>query len=399
MKELITNPYSFDTYKVERNRHGQAVVTAKIMKAGRLKYQDKNGKIFHGNITLDGLNKAASTAKLKPVTIKHPPQLLTPEDVSHYQEGMSADDFKVESVDGEDWLVGSLVLTTERAIKTAEDGKLGVSAGYFRFDNDEAKFDENGDLDFSPDINHIAIGCDNPRAEGASISLDEAEDDSARIYSFAEKQQITPKHEVSRMKEKLSAVKVGALSMDEAQIEYDEAESKNAIEVLRSREDVIVAHVNAMQESMDNMAKEHEQAIGDLSGENKGLSAKVEELEKEKENMVSLDDLDALVQERSEIQADLDARGIKETFKTILEGKKMVVVHDFPNRSFDDSEIDGAYKTRNVDEKDMAERAKSKKALAGVQNNSMDSGNKVSYSQVSIAAIKRNRELQKRRVS
>ncbi len=395
MKELLTNPYSFDAYKIGRDSQGRAVIDAKIMTTGKLRYVTVDGDEYYGNITLDALNKAVPTAKMKPITVKHPPDMISPSDVTKYQEGISADNYRVEEIDGKPWLIGPVILQSDRAIGTAESGKLGVSAGYYR---DAIPTDVDGVYNFENiDINHIAIGCDNPRAEGAGLSLDEAEDDSARIYSFAKQQ--TPKKQEVIMKQKLNAVKVGEFSLDEAPIKYDEAGegTEQAISTLAERETKLVTRLEEVQISMDEAEEVHKKELGDATGEVKALTAKVEELEKENENKISLDEVDAMAEERADVKAELAAREIDVNFKTIKEGKKLVVEHDFPNQSFDESEIEGAYKTRNVDKKDLAERKKSEKALESAT--SMDSGDKVSVSQLTIAAIKKNKQLQKRRVS
>lgn len=399
MKQLITNPYSFDAYEVKKDSQGRGIVRARIMTTGRLKYIDKNGNVFFGNISLDELKSAKerNTASLKPITVRHPPGMLSPSDVTKYQEGMSGEGFVIEEYDGKPWLVGPVVLQTDTAISAAENGEFGVSSGYQR---KAVPTGVDGEFDFKDiDINHIAIACKNPRAEGASISLDEAEDDSARIYSFANQQK--PKKKEVIMKQKLIAVKVGDFSLDEASIEYDETGTgtEHAIAKYDERETKLVEKLELTQASMDNAQIEHDQAIGDLSGENKVLKAKLEELEKEKEGMVSLDDIDTMVEERAEIQNGLDTRGIKSEFKTVLEGKRLVVEHDFPNVSFDDAQIDGAYKTRNLNEGDLNERRKSKEALLKLKNgdHSMDSGNRISFSQLDIKAMIRNKQLKKRR--
>jgi hypothetical protein len=388
MKRLYTNPYSFDAYEVKKDSQGRGIVTAKIMKVGKLKYNTPEGKTFYGNISLEELEKAIPTARHKPVTIKHPPGMLNPSDVTKYQEGISTDNFRIEDMDGEQWLVGDYILQSDKAIETAESGKLGTSAGYFR---NAVPTDVDGEFDFvNIDFNHHAIGCDNPRAEGAGLSLDEAEEDSAKVYSFAKQQKPKQKREVI-MKRQLNAVKVGAdFSMDEAPIEYDEAGTgtDNAISVLIDREGKLVSHMEKMQESMDNAEEAHKEREGELSGENKALKAKVEELEKEKETMISLDEVDEISNERSGIKDEIAARGIEGTFKTILEGKRMVVEHDFPDQSFDDAEIEGAYKTRNVDKKDVDERRKSREALKNADKTSMDS-RKVPLSKIDPKELKK----------
>lgn len=386
MKQLLTNPYSFDACKVEKDSQGRAIINAKIMTTGRLKYKNKNGDTFYGNITLEELEKAVPSANLKPITIKHPPEMVRPSDVTKYQKAFSADGYSIKEIDGKPWLYGPVVLNSEEALSVAESGKLGVSAGYFR---DAEPTGVDGEFNFKNiDINHIAIGCDNPRAEGAGLSLDEAEDDSARIYSFA-KSAKTKKKEVI-MKQKLSAVKVGDLSMDEISIEYDEAGkgTEQAIAMFQDRELKLVDQLGKVQGSMDNAEETHKTELGEVTGKNKALTSKVEELEKEKENMVSLDEVEKITEERSGVKLEVEDRGLEANFKTVLEGKRMVIEYDFPNQSFDDSEIEGAYKTRNVDKKDVAEQKKSKKALKDHQTTSMDD-KKVGISKIDPSELKK----------
>lgn len=385
MKYLLTNPYSFDAVTVERDSQGRGVVSAKIMKAGRLKYQDEKGNTFYGNISVEELKKAAPSAGMKPITIKHPPGLVKPSDVTRYQEGVSADGYEVKEIDGEQWLFGPAILQSDRAIKTAETGKLGVSAAYNR---KAVPTGTDGEFDFVDiDINHIAIGCDNPRAEGAGISLDEAEEDSAKIYSFAKAAK--PKKKEVIMKQKLNAVKVGDFSLNEAPIEYDEAGTgtEQAIAKLQDRETKVVARLAIVQESMDEAEETHKTALGTATGENKALKAKVEELETAQKTMISVDDLDAKVGELAEVKEQAVFHKVKDAFGTPLEGKKLVVKAVYPDESFDDSEIEGAYKTIKGNSKDSAEMRKSKEALLKQSNSSMDSGDKVSFSQIDIHAI------------
>jgi len=384
MKDLLINPYSFDAYKVTRDSQGRALVDAKIMKVGRLKYDDGQGGTFYGNITLAELKKAAKTANLKPVTIKHPPGLVKPSDVTKYQEGFSADGFKVEERDGEQWLVGRLVLQSEKAIETAESGKFGISAGYNR---KAVRTNEKGVFDFiNIDINHTAIGVDNPRAEGAGLSLDEASNTTGKVYSFAE-QQPPKQREIMKLKRTQNAVSVGSFSMDEAPIEYEQ-ESENAIDKMVDRESQLVGALTAAQTSLDEATTDTEKQVGDLSGENKGLKSQIEELETKMKGMISMDDIEGRVKELSDIQAVATLHKIDVKFATPFDGKKSIVEKVYSGQSFDDSEIEGAYKTIQTNEKDTAERLKSKKALENHNVVSMDD-RKVGISKVDISALKR----------
>lgn len=370
---IQTTPYSFDAYQISKDRHGRATVNAKIMKAGMLKYQSPDGRTYYGNISLDELRKAASTASIKPITIKHPKDMLDGSTVGKYQEGTSGSSFDIQEIDGEQWLVGPVVLASDRAVKTAESGKLGVSAGYYRTAN---KTDKPDVFDFTDiDINHIAIGCDNPRAEGAGISLDEAE--TGFEYSVKTAQ---PTLKVQIMKEKLAAVSVGAFSLDEAPIEYAD-ESTPAIEVMKGREKQLVAQIGTTQASLD-----------EFKGELKALKSQNEELEGKVEGMISMDEFKPKLQEFREVERVLETLKIKDEFKTPEDGRRIAVVKAYPDQSFDDvsdEEIKGAFRAIRV--KDATEVIKSKEALKTASMDSIPGKKKIKLSQVDVNSLKPKR--------
>jgi len=392
MKYFATNPYSLDELDFEKlvpDKHGRVRVKAKIMTTGKLRYTTPDGKTYYGNITLADLEKAKGTAGLKPVTVRHPPDLLNSSDVSLYQEGVSADAATIEEIDGKPWLINELILQTDRAINTAKEGKFGVSAGYFR----DAIPKEGNVLDFSNiDINHIAIGCLNPRAEGAEMySLDDAESESGRIYPA--KQQ-NPNKEAKQMKQTLNAVEVGAFSLDEAQIEYEEG-SEGAIKALANREKKLVKYAKDLQSSLDEKEQEHKEKLGDVSGDLKVKNAKVEELEKQLENSVSMDDVGEYADKLASVREEAKFWGIKDVVKDIGEGMRLICETARPGISFDDAEIPGAYKGIVGDKKQTKKKIESDKALANVS--SMDDKTKVSISQLDIGMLKRGKTLVQRR--
>lgn len=371
--KLITNPYSFDAVTVTRDKHDRAIVKAKIMKVGQLKYYDPTtGEEFVGEISLDALEKAKQSCSMKSVTIKHPSKMLDGGDVKMYEHGMSASNPKIEKIDGETWLTNDLVLQTDKAIETVEKGKLGISAGYFRFPK---KTNEKGVFKFEDiDINHIAIGCDNPRAEGAGISLDEQSSELATLITL--NPTAKPKNEV-KMKRTLNAVKIGAdFSLDEVQIEYvDDADQ--VVEKMVGREKMLLKHIQGQQTSMDEARETSATKLGELSGEIKGLKAQVEKLEKEKANMMSMDEIDDHIAKTAEVKALAKTFGVTENFKTVEEGHKLIVAKAYPDVSFDESEIAGAIKTIKANSKDIKDQKDSKDALAKVETSMDDAGSSV----------------------
>lgn len=383
--KLITNPYSFDSVTIREDAHGRATVKAKIMKVGQLRYLDQSGKEFFANINLDDLERAKTSVALKPITIKHPQGMLTDKDIKLYQEGVSADNGKIEEIDGETWLTNDIVLTTETAKNVAREGKLGISAGYYR----DAVPNGVNIVDFKDiDINHIAIGCDNPRANGAELySLDSSESITGRIFDLDKTQH---KNEVSMEKRILNAVKGQGFSLDEAPIEYD-ATSSPAIEKLVNREKALVgqfeSEVGKNKQSFDEQTEKLKSENGNLSGEVKGLKTKTEELEKKLEGSMSMDEAQNKIKELSDIQAVATTHGMDIKFSTPFDGKKAVVEKVYSGQSFDDGEIDGAYKTITANPKDSSEMIKSKQAL---QSSSNIIG-RVSLSQIDFSNLKKRR--------
>lgn len=391
---LLTNPYSFDEIdpeKIKPDIHGRVKVRAKIMTTGKLKYIGPDGKPWIANVRLEDLEKARSTLAYKPVTIKHPPALLDGASVTAYQEGVSADNGAIEEIDGKQWLVSDLILQSDRAINTAKEGKLGVSAGYYR----KALPANGNEFDFSDiDINHIAIGCLNPRAEGAEIySLDDAESEAGMLYPA--KQQ-NPTKEVKQMKQTLNAVEVGAFSLDEAQIDYEEG-SEGAVKTFQNREKKLVKQIKDLQVSMDDKEQEHKEKFGEVSGDLKVKNAKIEELEKKLEDSVSMDDVGEYADNLSKVREEAKFWGIKDEVKDIGEGMRLVCETARPGISFDDEEIPGAYKGIVSDKKQTKKKIESDKALANAS--SMDDKTKVSFSQLDIGMLRKSKKLMERRKS
>jgi|GEM_PF-5747388 len=378
MKQLIINPYSFDTYKVERDKSGFGHARVKMMKVGKLRYVDNNGKEYFADVSFDELKKLEGNAFPVPITIRHPKNMLSPKDVLKHQHGVTGGKYKIEDIGGEQWLTTDAVLYTEDAIKTAESGKLGVSTGYWRdaiqIDGDNVKF-----KDIVP--NHLAIGAENPRAKGAGLSLDDQSGDFATVYSFDE-QKTQPTHEVTMAKRVLSAVKVGEFSLDEVTVEYAD-ESTATVEKLVEREKSIVKH-------FETEAVKSKASMDEITGENKALKLKVEKLEAEQKNMISMDEVNQQAEELAEVRQVAKELKVEGDFKNPFDGKKAIVTKVYEGQSFDDSEIPGAYKTIKADPKLAKEDIKSKQALdKAKQSGSMDDGGKkkIPLSQIDVRSL------------
>ncbi len=237
--KLLQNPYSVDDCKLEFDGNGYGRAQAKIMKVGKLRYTDQKGNPYFADISLDELKKVQNTAVPMDITIRHPKDLLSSEDVQSHSHGTTLGKPEIKEIDGEQWLIDGVILKTKEAINVAESGQLGTSAGYWR---DAIEVNE-GNVKFEDIVpNHLAIGCFSPRAKGAELfSLDSSDSESGRIFEL-DKQQTPKKRE--RMKRTLNAVSGQGYSLDGAPIEYAD-ESDGVVEKLVMREKVLVGQFDA----------------------------------------------------------------------------------------------------------------------------------------------------------
>ncbi len=386
MRQLITNPYSFDAVTIKEDAHGRAIVKAKIMKVGQLRYTDRSGRELYANVSLGDLERGKKSVSLKPITIKHPPNMLMGDDVKLYMEGTSADNAQIEEIDGETWLTNDLVLQTDTAKNVAREGRIGVSAGYYR--NAETK--GVNIVDFKDiDINHIAIGCDDPRAKGAELySLDSSESDFGRIYDLDKQQTI--KKEV-RMKRKLSAVKGQGYSLDEAQIDYVD-ESDSVIEQMDLRQKTLIgqfdAELDKQEQSFDDANEKLITEVSELKGAKTVLEEENKTLKEQAEKMISMDDVEKTISELADVRTVAETVFSKKEdipeFTKPIDGIKAVVEKKHPGVSFDDdSQYRGAFAIIKGNPKDNEEMRKSQQALEDAKKKggaSMDDDNEGKFS-------------------
>ena len=176
------------------------------------------------------------------------------------------------------------------------------------------------------------------------------------------------------IKQNLRAVKVGAFSLDEQQISFDES-AQDAIKAFEQREGKLVEKLHSFDE---------------VTGENKALKIQISELETKVSGMISKDDVGKMVQDLSEVQSVMKSYGMDEVIETPIEGMKLVVSKVYPTQSFDEAEILGAYKTIKKNEKDAKEIVKSNEALKGVSTDNI-AGKSVKFSQIDLQSLKKRR--------
>ncbi len=365
MRDLVIKGYSNDAV-YEEDANGAIRVSARVMKTGLLKYTDPRGVNYTANISEQELENSISTAGLKPIIHLHGKDMIDPDNyrdqMSERGVGTSAENFRVEEKDGEQWLVGDFVIQNKDEIELVkkakvENKKVWVSSGYYRdpvqtgassFDFKNIKF------------NHYALNVGTPRAKGASLDSIDA--------IIGETQ--NNKNEVN-MKYVLA---------DEMPVEYDEKPS-GAIDIFKSRENKLKDEVQLQH----SIIAENKKSMDDAAGKIQGFELQIAELNKKLENTCSMDDLDTKVQELTDVKADATERGvdIKEC-KNVFEVKKKAVETVF-DKSFDDALVEGAYSALPAI-KDSKDIIKSKEKLTNAGKKSMDSV--VSISRMSPNEIK-----------
>lgn len=377
MKHLIINPYNYstDALKIPRDKSGFGHTKVKIWKPGILKYYDDKGEEYLAEISLDELKKLEGKPCNHPITVGHPSNMLTPKDVLKYQEGVVGGKYSLEEIDGEQWIVGDAALFTERALQVAESENNGGSAGYWRVATQTGE----KKVSFSDlELNHYAIGCKNPRAKGAGLSLDDQSSDFAMVYSFDE--QTTQPKRVIMAKRVLSAVKVGDFSLDERNVSYAD-ESEELISELVDREKKLISNYEA--EQVKTKASMDEQ-----TGELKALRLKVEKLETEHKNMVSMDEVPKLAERLSSAMKLANELHVEGDFKTEMEANRAIAKNQFPGESFDnDEQIMGAIKTIKSDPELAKADIKSRKALASMDSTDHTGKKKIPLSEIDVRTL------------
>lgn len=102
--------------------------------------------------------KTIASFENKPVTIEHPKDFVNTDNHKNLSVGFVRD-VRKSIAEGQQVLVGNLIITDSEAIKLIENGKQYLSCGY------DCDIVEEGDKFYQRNIrgNHVAI-CDNPRA-------------------------------------------------------------------------------------------------------------------------------------------------------------------------------------------------------------------------------------------
>lgn len=144
--------------KIEKTPQGFLRVPGFATRTGVFSYRDANGKVRRELRHPDDVFAPESLATLKnaPVTLQHPPVMLTPENVNDYIKGYTTDRVEVNR----DLVETDLIIADEEAIKAVEDGMREISSGYLADLEEESGVYNGAEYDYRQKnikYNHVAL--------------------------------------------------------------------------------------------------------------------------------------------------------------------------------------------------------------------------------------------------
>lgn len=310
--------------KVSRTAQGFLRVDGYVTKTGVLKYRTADGKVIKQLRDPREVFNSDSLETLKslPVTLRHPPKLVTPKDVKQYMVGYSSDEVSKSGPK----LKTQLTITDEAAINSVESGEtIELSCGY-ECELDEAPGTYDGqEYDFvqrNIKYNHIALVDKGRAGPDVRILMDAAEDSTVYIQ------------------DDLSESTQEETKMEKVMIEGKEFEASPELAA------ALKAHMEkmaAMQSELDGM-KEKAPAMDEMKKDKEAMQAKMDamsaDLEKAKTdlkaNMDSVDEkaIEAKVRARFsliETAKRFVAKDAKIDEMSDVEIKKAVIKSDLPN--------------------------------------------------------------------
>lgn len=142
--------------------------------AGVFKYYDENGKPVYRLRSVDEVSKATAGLNSKPITLRHPKDLVTSKTWNKDAVGFTGTD---ATWDGLNNFV-TVTITDEKAIKAIREGKVkSVSAGYENFVVDESGNWQGVDYDQRQeeiDYNHIALVFEGRAGDGVKFRVNDS---------------------------------------------------------------------------------------------------------------------------------------------------------------------------------------------------------------------------------
>lgn len=207
----------------EKTPQGFLRVPVYATRAGVFSYKTGDGKIIREFRPPEEVFKADSLATLAgaPVTLRHPPEMITPENVSLYQKGYALESIKQDG----DKVSGTLIISHADAIGAVEsEGLREVSCGYLADLIEEAGSYEGQSYDFvqrNIKYNHIAIVDKGRAGPDVRIRLDSA--DAVMEVETSNPTKTITKEEIPMGKVRLNGKEFEVAPEVQAAVEADQA--------------------------------------------------------------------------------------------------------------------------------------------------------------------------------
>lgn len=297
--------------KTERTPEGFLKVLARATRVGVLRYKTPDGKVVrelrHPDAVFDP--ESMQTLALKPYTNDHPPGLLDASNAAEYQIGMTGETI---SIDSNKYLQVLIVITDEKAITDAENGKVEVSPGY------------TCELDFQPGVyegqeydaiqrniryNHLAQVKKGRSGPEVRLRLDS--DDAAQVDL------VQPEKEKKTMKMKFGdkefdvADELGQAmqaEINKARPAKEEMDAlKAAVETAKSEAKGMADAYGALQKKYAGADKEKEQAEAKADG----LEAELKKIKKERTDSADETKFREAVKARIQLEKVAEAAGVE----------------------------------------------------------------------------------------
>lgn len=344
----------------QRTDEGYIITTGILASPGVYPYRRADGTVVHELIDEEELFRGDSmtTAERKPLTLQHPPEMVTPENVREYQVGDISD---IRREDGQ--LAASIAVRDAKAIAAIERGVRQLSVGY-RCNLDETPGVWRGQRydarQVGRRVNHVAIVEHGRHGRRASLRMDaadatqeparlEAQEDGARNDGDASTA-VPPQATLHR--KVMAKVKIDG-------VEYEFSDAATAQAMAK-----VAAERNDAREALKQAAEQAKTLAADkdrLDGEKTALQAQVDQLNERNDAVdinarvaVRMDLLGVAAKAKVEGADKLDDAGIR----------KAVIAATYPKTKLDgfsDEKIEGMF----IAARDQVERADSSNALRG----------------------------------
>lgn len=272
---MKTSAIRFDTgelQKAERTPQGFLRVPVYATRAGVFNYKTGDGKIIRELRPPEEVFKADSLHSLvgAPFTLRHPPEMITPKNVTKYQKGHVLENIRQDG----DKVSCSVIISDADAIEAVESGMREVSCGYHADIFDEAGVYQGQPYDVvqrNIRYNHLAATEKGRAGPEVRIRLDAAD------AVMEQEQSTTTKEEKTEMEKITIGGKEFEVSKDaKTAIESEQAKAKETSTKLDSAQ----TEISALKKTNEELTKTN----SDLTKSNETAQAKLDAANEELKN-------------------------------------------------------------------------------------------------------------------